>query len=92
MLEKIIFRNPHARYRKESFGGIIRVNDMTFLANEAAFGVFAKLVAPVGLAEFMAGLEEVPIMECFVKNHIFVIINKDEALKILKQEGKEVSI
>ena len=76
----VIFKNPYLRYRKEKFGGIVKLQLKTFVINQKQYEIINKIKKV--LVYNSLRIVEKKIVDKLIENNILLKINMDKAEKL----------
>jgi len=76
----VIFKNPHLRYRKEEFGGVVKLKLKTLIINKQQY----KLIEKIKKVLVYGDLEdfEKKIANKLIENNIFLKVDLDKAKEL----------
>jgi len=86
-MDFVIFKNKHARYRKEDFGGLVLTNNFLYLLNESEYDLLDKINKKKYMKNSDLNKNELEIVKKFLYNQILFQLDFEKANKIINQKS-----
>ena len=76
----VIFKNPHLRYRKEEFGGIVKLKLKTLIINKKQYNLIEKIKKVLVYSDL--GDVDRKIANKLIENNILLRVDLDRAKEL----------
>ena len=86
MNTQLVFRNPEVRFRKESFGGMVKIDSQALLLNVRSFDILVAFSTPKYLEDALSEIGK-ELLEEFIGRRILLTISAEVAQDILAEKG-----